>query len=338
MPTALLTGATGFFGHHVAAALLAEGWTVRALARDRVRRRTPGPWNPGVERLSGDLSDATDLAGAAAGCDAVVHVAGVIKARTLADYREVNAASTERLVRAAQQSAPGAMFVLVSSQAAVGPARAGQPVREQDPPRPVSWYGVSKREGELAVERGWRGPWIVLRPGVLFGPGDRGLLTYFEMAAAGWVPVPARRSRIQLGSAWQAAAAVARAASRTDLAGRAGFLCDPDPVRIGDLASQIARLPSRPARLFAVPDVLVRAAAFLETAREKATGRSRPFNADKAREMLAGDWLCDPGPMRRDLALPPPEPLPQGLRTTWDWYVQAGWIRDRAVPRAPRGG
>ncbi|MBC8645621.1 MAG: hypothetical protein H7X85_00535, partial [Thermoanaerobaculia bacterium] len=104
------------------------------------------------------------------------------------------------------------------------------------------------------------------------------------------------------------------------------------------LAAQIARLPSRPARLFAVPDALVRAAALLETAREKATGRSRPFNADKAREMLAGDWLCDPAPMRRDLALPPPEPLAQGLRATWDWYVQAGWVRDRPARRPPRGG
>jgi nucleoside-diphosphate-sugar epimerase len=338
MPTALLTGATGFLGHHVAAALLAEGWGVRALARDRERRRTPGPWNPAVGRVAGDLSDSTDLAAAAAGCDAIVHVAGVIKARRLADYREVNAAGTERLVRAAQQSAAGALFVLVSSQAAVGPARSGRPVREEDPPRPVSWYGISKREGELAVERGWRGPWIVLRPGVLYGPGDRGLLTYFEMAASGWVPVPARRSRIQIGSGGQAAAAVARAASRRDLAGRAGFLCDPEPVRIGDLAAEIARLPSRPARLFGVPDALVRAAAFLETAREKATGKSRPFNADKARELLAGDWLCDPAPMRRDLGLPPPIPLAEGLRETWNWYVQAGWIRDPGGAGRARGG
>ncbi|MFN2387753.1 MAG: NAD-dependent epimerase/dehydratase family protein [Thermoanaerobaculia bacterium] len=338
MPTALLTGATGFFGHHVAAALIAEGWTVRALARDRARGRPPGPWNPAVEKVGGDLSEATDLSAAAAGCEAIVHVAGVVKARRLRDYREVNAAGTERLVRAAQQSAPAALFVLVSSQAAAGPARSGRPVREEDPPRPVSWYGISKREGELAVERGWRGPWIVLRPGVLYGPGDRGLLTYFEMAAAGWVPVPARRSYIQVGSVEQAATAVARAASRKNLAGRTGFLCDPEPVGIGDLAAEIARLPSRPARLFGVPHAFVRGAALLETARESLTGRSRPFNADKARELLAGDWLCDPLPMRRDLGLPPPLPLAEGLRRTWDWYLQTGWIRDRRAPGAPRGG
>src|SRR5439155_20997567 len=132
---------------------------------------------------------------------------------------------------------PGALFVLVSSQAAAGPARDGRPVREDDPSQPVSWYGLSKREGETAVARDWKGPWIVLRPSVVYGPGDRGLLTLFAAAARGWVPVPARRSRIQLLFAARAGLAIARAAARRDLSGRTGFLCDPAPVTIGDLAA-----------------------------------------------------------------------------------------------------
>ena len=75
--------------------------------------------------------------------------------------------------------------MLVSSQAAAGPARDGRPVTESDPALPVSWYGLSKREGEEAVARLWKGPWTILRPGVVFGPGDRGLLAYFRMAARG---------------------------------------------------------------------------------------------------------------------------------------------------------
>jgi hypothetical protein len=60
--------------------------------------------------------------------------------------------------------------------------------------------------------------------------------------------------------------------------------------------------------------------------RETITRESRPFNADKARELLAGDWLCDPGPMRRDLALPQPSRLEDGLRNTWEWYRKEGWL------------
>jgi hypothetical protein len=118
---------------------------------------------------------------------------------------------------------------------------------------------------------------------------------------------------------------IARAAGRPDLAGRTGFLSDPEPVRVRDLLASIARLPERPARLIAVPSLLVRAAGALETLREAITRVSRPFNADKAREILAGDWLCEPV-MQVHLSLPPASPLDDGLREAWNWYRREGWL------------
>jgi nucleoside-diphosphate-sugar epimerase len=217
------------------------------------------------------------------------------------------------------------MFVLVSSQAAAGPSREGRPVAPGDPARPVSWYGISKLEGETALRAGWNGPWIVLRPGVIYGPGDRGLLTYFRMASSGWLPVPAAGSHIQIGAAEGVSLAVARAAGRRDLRGRTAFLCDPEPVTVGALAACIASLPAKRARLLPVPGVVVRALGIAETLREKLTGRSRAFNADKARELLAGEWTCEAG-LRRELELPAPVPLQLGLRGTWDWYSRQGWL------------
>lgn len=321
---ALLTGATGFLGGHVARALSNEGWRVRILARTDP---SGSPLLSGVpvEVFGGDLSASTDLAAAASGCEAVVHVAGVLKARTLEEYREVNLRGTARLVAAAAAAAPGANFVLVSTQAAAGPARGGRPVKPSDPARPVSWYGVSKLEGEEAVRRSWKGAWVVLRPGVIYGPGDRGLLAYFRMAGSGWMPVPAADRHIQIGPADQIGLAIARTAGRRDLAGRTAFLCDPQPVTVRELAALIARLPPRAARLIPLPDFLVRAAGFAETLREALTKTSRPFNADKARELLAGEWLCESG-LRPELGLPAPVPLDQGLVATWDWYRRAGWL------------
>ncbi|MEP6767393.1 MAG: NAD-dependent epimerase/dehydratase family protein [Acidobacteriota bacterium] len=325
MPTCLLTGATGFLGAHVARSLASHGWSVRALARGG-GERLGALVREGVTPVAGDLSPASDLAGAAAGADAIVHVAGVTKARTLEEYREVNARGTARLVEAGRRSAPGALFVLVSSQAAAGPARHGLPVTEADPPRPISWYGASKREGEEAVQAGWRGPWIVVRPSVVFGPGDRGLLLLFRAAARGWLPVPAGDSRLQLIRAERAAEAIARAASRPDLTGRSGFLADPDPISISDLSDRIASLPAKRPRLVPVPRALVRLAGAAETAVETVTRRSRPFNADKAREILAGDWICDGVPLARDLGLPEPPPLSADLSETWAWYLREGWL------------
>lgn len=326
MPAAFLTGGSGFLGWHVAKALVEGGSSVRAMVRGGPSRET-GLEKLSVEVVLGDLAAPADLDESLRGSSAVVHVAGLVKARTLAEYREVNVAGTERLLEAAQRACPDALFLYVSSQAAAGPARDGRPVREGDAARPVSWYGMSKREGEEAVARLWRGPWLILRPGVLYGPRDRGLLTYFQMARSGIVPVPAGRSRVQIGSVEQAALAIARASRRSDLAGRAGFLCDPDPVSLRELARLIANSSGRRARLVDLPDTAVRLAGAIETLRETLTGRSRPFNADKAREVLAGDWLCDATPMRRDLDLPEPPPLEDGLKATWAWYRKEGWLR-----------
>jgi 2-alkyl-3-oxoalkanoate reductase len=324
---AFLTGGTGFVGGHVARALGSEGWSVRALARRPEAIAGSASSAATLDVVAGDLSDrsAQTLRDALLGCGAIVHVAGLVKARSLEEYREGNARATERLLRAGNMSSPGAVFVLVSSQAAAGPARQGRPVSERDLPRPVSWYGVSKLEGEAAVAKEWKGPWIVLRPSVVYGPGDRGLLTFFAAAARGWVPVPAGEHRIQLIQASRAALAIARAAGRPDLTGRTGFLSDPEPVRIVDLVRLIARLPERPARLVPVPSAFVRAVGALETLREAITRVSRPFNADKAREILAGDWLCEPL-MQAHLSLPPASALDEGLRETWNWYRREGWL------------
>lgn len=308
----------------MARALVEEGWSVRILARSDPARAPLLAGVP-VETFSGDLSAASNLSAAVAGCDAIVHLAGLTKARTLEDYREVNARGTERLVAAAARTAPAATFVHVSSQAAAGPARGGRPVSASDPPRPVSWYGITKLEGEEAVRREWKGAWIVARPGVVYGPGDPGLLTYFRAAATGFLPVPGGGRRIQIASAGWVARALARAAGRPDLSGLTGFLCHPDPVTIGELARILARLVPGGARLLPVPDLFVRAAGLAETIRETVTRRSRPFNADKARELLAGEWLCEPG-FGRELDLPAPEPLERGLSEAWEWYRRQGWL------------
>jgi nucleoside-diphosphate-sugar epimerase len=321
---AFLTGATGFLGGHVARALIDEGWRVTALVRSDPQA-SPLLAGRAIDFVRGDLSREADLPAGLRGCDAIVHVAGLVKARTLEDYREVNLRGTERLARAAARVAPGANFVLVSSQAAAGPARGGVPVRASDPARPVSWYGTSKLEGEQAVRRIWPGRWTVLRPGVVYGPADRGLLTYFRLAVRGILPLPAPGRRIQIGESSRIARAIAVAAAREDLGGTTAFLCDPQPVTLRDLAEALARVSGRRVRIVAVPDAAVRMLGAVETLREAVTRRSRPFNADKAREILAGEWVCEAG-LEAELGMPEPIPLEEGLRRAWDWYREAGWL------------
>ncbi len=76
MPAAFITGATGFVGHHVAAALIREGWSLRALCR----KQSPQYRDlPGIVWQIGDIRNPDQVMSAMSGAEAVFHVA--------ADYR-----------------------------------------------------------------------------------------------------------------------------------------------------------------------------------------------------------------------------------------------------------
>src|SRR5581483_8675949 len=182
---ALVTGASGFIGRHLAEHLLREGVRVRVLVRDARRWR-----GPRTEMAVGDLADRAALRNAVRGVDRVYHVAGLTKARREADYFTVNHLGTVHLLQACLEVNPALRrFVLVSSQAAAGPVWAGRPVTEHDPPRPVSAYGWSKlRAEQAALACSPLLPITIVRPPVVYGPRDRDTLLVFRAARFGLVP------------------------------------------------------------------------------------------------------------------------------------------------------
>ena len=305
---------------------LARGWRVRALVR---RPERVGSLPAGVEVVPGDVTDDASYRRDLADCAAVVHCAGATRARSLVEYERVNVDGTERIADAARVSCPTAMFVHVSSQAAVGPSRNGTPVREVDPPEPVSWYGRSKLRGEQALARCHPGPWCIVRPSVVYGPGDIGLLQLFSIVARGLAPILAGgQRRVQLLAAGDLAQLLFAVAQRPDLHGRCGFAAG-DIVSMGDLVREIAALRTPPARTIAIPEGAIRLLGLADSVREVFTRTARPFNKDKVRDLLQKDWLCDGEPFRRDLKLAAATGWKAGIRQTCRWYVQAQWLAAR---------
>jgi nucleoside-diphosphate-sugar epimerase len=160
----LVTGASGFVGHVACRELVHRGHEVRALVR------RPGSQPVGTDAVAGDLTDAGALAAAVreAAPHGVVHLAAEIATqRSVERVREVNVEGTRRLIEAC--AAAGTPKVVFASTVVTGDA--GGALLTEDEPLPVQTpYGRSKQEGE-ALLRASDLPWVVVRPGHVYGPG-----------------------------------------------------------------------------------------------------------------------------------------------------------------------
>ena len=179
MTVALVTGGTGFIGAHVARALLEEGDVeVRALVRAGSDTRNLD--GLAVERVAGDLADATSLRAAVAGADVVFHVAAryELARRDRDQTMRINVGGTVALMQAALEAGVDRV-VYTSSTAAVGAAgRDGAPADESQWLRPedaAGPYEASKLEAERAVYRLIAGeglPAVIVNPTAPIGPLD----------------------------------------------------------------------------------------------------------------------------------------------------------------------
>ncbi|HEX2187798.1 MAG TPA: DUF1990 family protein [Longimicrobiaceae bacterium] len=160
----LVTGGTGVVGKSATDHLLQRGHTVRLLSRhaeDDARQ-----WAEGVEPRPGDVADPGALRGAAEGCDAVLHVAGIVAEHPPeATFEAVNVQGTRNLVEEAGRAGVR-RFVYVSSLGAE---------------RGASDYHRSKKAAEDAVRERFAGDWLVCRPGNVYGPGDEVISLILKM-------------------------------------------------------------------------------------------------------------------------------------------------------------
>ncbi len=324
----LVTGATGFLGRHAAQGLLLAGHDVRCLVRPSSDASELEKAGASIRR--GHLLDQASLDAAVDGCDAVVHVAGLIAARSFADMRRVNVEGTARIAAACGRSAaPPRRFLLVSSLAAAGPATTGRPRTEDDPPRPVSRYGLSKLLGERAAARALppATALTVVRPPAAYGPFDRGTHAFFDAAARGVrLRLGSRPRSLSLVHGEDLAAAIRLALTSDTAAGRTYFVADPRPYELDDVLRRIAAAVGVRTRTLRVPDPVVRVAGAVAEEVARMRGAVPRFSRDKAVEFLSPGWVCDASRAGGELGWAPARTLDEGLASTARWYRERGWI------------
>jgi dihydroflavonol-4-reductase len=282
---ALVTGAAGFIGAHVAAALAAAGAEVRGFDR------APLPDPPaGVEPVRGDVLDPTALSAAIDGCEAVFHLAARYSYdRAQEEEMEaVNVAGTRNVLDAASRGATRRV-VHTSSCATCGPVP-GRAATEAD--APPAWeleipYKRTKLEAErLALGAARDGlDVVVVNPTTPVGPGDRGPTPTGKMVA----DVAAGRARAYLaGSVLNVVAVqdVAAGHGRAYERGRAGrrYLLGGENLPMRDVFAAVAGAAGRPAPRVAVPWALAYGAARVADAAARARGREPALlNLDEVR-------------------------------------------------------
>jgi dihydroflavonol-4-reductase len=253
---ALVTGAAGFIGAHVANALAGSGATVRAFDSQE-----PPPHARVDDWAKGDVLDPDALRAAVGGCDAVFHLAAVYSynRRDADRMLHVNVEGTRNVMHAA---AAGRRVVHTSSAATCGPVR-GRPATEQD--SPPAWelkvaYKRSKIESEKLAQAAGA---VIVNPTTPVGPGDNRPTPTGKMIR----DVASGRARAYVKSTALNIVSVEDVASGHLLAhehGRAGerYLLGGEDLALRDVFAIVAEAAGRERPRVAVPFPLVLAAAW----------------------------------------------------------------------------
>ena len=321
-----LTGATGYTGSHLLAALVARGDTVSALARPASPRPEAGA---AVRWIEGDLRDEGSLHRLVAGADAVVHVAAVYRTagHPRSYYHDVNVGGTRRLLEAATRAGVG-RFVHTSTVGVHGDVQ-HPPADETSPLAPGDVYQETKAEAEklvFAVHRERGLPVTVLRPGAIYGPLEKRLLKLFRAIARGrYAIVGSGRAYYHPVYVDDLIAGYLLALERSQAIGEAFIVAGPRYVSQRELAEVVARHTGGRVLPFRVPAVPLRWAGALCEAvcvplgiepplhrrRVDFWTKSRAFSIEKARRVLGYAPAVD---------------LDEGVARTVESYRRAGWL------------
>jgi nucleoside-diphosphate-sugar epimerase len=298
-----VTGSSGFIGRHVTAFLAARGDEVVPVRR---------PFAP------------SSMIDALRGAEAVLHLAGVVSALRDRELFEANVDGTRAVAEAAR--AVGARLIHISSLAAAGPAPPTAPRLEDDPPAPITAYGRSKLDGERAIAAidGLR--WTILRPGVVYGPGDRALLPLFTFARRGVMPLVGRADAVYMFIHITDLQRAIEAAIDRPAGGDAIFVGHPHPVTTRDVLEGVRTAAGARAAIVRIPMPVTRLAALAGDVAGLIRGRPSVINSRRYVELASEGFACRVDRLRDRLGIVARIGLQEGLGLTAEWYRQEGWL------------
>jgi nucleoside-diphosphate-sugar epimerase len=324
---AVVTGGAGFIGSHLIEALVVRGDDVLCIERPGATQGWLG--EQPIEFAPIGIESVDALQRALDGAQVVFHLAALTEARTPEAFYAVNTEGTYRVLQAAARLGEHApRVILLSSLAALGPCRNGEPLSPDSVPCPLSHYGQSKLLAETMVHAfGDRVPATVLRFPSVYGPRERGVLKFFQMVHRGFAVSIGRWDReVSMLYVQDAVQALLGAASSPRAAGRTYCVAHPDPVtwaRFADAAGQaMGRMPLR----LSVPVPVAGAVAVAAEGVSRLRHQAAILNRERVRELIQARWVCDPSRAVAELDFRPRFAVERGAAEAVAWYRKEGWL------------
>ncbi len=323
----LITGASGFLGFHLIEAALLQDFEVYAGVRKSSNTTHLDKKRVTIVEL--DMADTNGIKKLLEkhGINYIIHAAALTRAKTASDYNFSNAALTRNLAIAAVESEAGIRkFVFISSLAALGPSADGEPVKENDIPHPLTWYGKSKLLAEQYLKEITSLPLIVLRPTAVYGPREKDLLLIIKSVKRG-LEMYIGRAKQKLSFVYvKDLAAIAVKCLESEINGEFYNISDGrvyDQYAFADAAKKATG--KKTLRLHLPPGLIKKVAAGMDRLYSR-SNKTPVLNEDKVKELTASDWSCSIAKIKEQQSFSPRYDLESGMEETIVWYRENKWI------------
>ncbi len=326
--TILVTGATGFLGSALVTELVKQDQPVRVLVRDEQKARQQ--FGEAVSIVRGEITDATQVQQAVEGANIIYHFVGRLYHPSVPAelYRETHVEGTRIILEACKGQSQLTRFVHCSTTGVHGET-GKTPATEDAPFAPTNPYEATKLEGELLTLKAHKEqglPVSVVRPGLVYGPGDLHLLGFFSSIKKGLFRV------IDNGTAMlhpiyidDMNDAFLLAAERPEAIGHSYNIAGARAVSIRELSTAIAHSMGKELPSGNIPLWLANLASDGFSLIPGFQGEKAPLTRSRVK-FLTNSRVYSIERAKRDLGFAPKVELEEGMRRTALWYQKHGYL------------
>jgi nucleoside-diphosphate-sugar epimerase len=326
--TIAVTGATGFLGSSLVAALIQQQQSVRVLARNEQKARHF--FGAAVTIIPGDIGDRARVQQAIDGATTIYHLAGRLYHPAVPTelYEQAHVEGTRALLKACQRQEQLQRLVYVSTTGVFG-VTGVSPVTEDAPFAPTNAYEATKLKGELLALKAYQEnylPVTIARPGLVYGPGDLHLLGFFASIQKGLFRVIAGgKAALHPIYIDDLIAALLLCASRPEALGRSYNIAGGHPVTVRELAALIARALDSKLPAGSIPLWLANFASDVFAIVPGMRGERAPLTRSRV-QFLTHSRTYDVSRARSELNYTPLVALEEGIKRTAAWYYTHGYL------------